>query len=178
MVDEQMTDIICPLCGKPNPPELDECKYCQAPLKTGGFIAPPTGDDEIFKVFSAPLEEIKTEEPPAAPASASNLEDAIPDWLKETEANFLEPSEPKPSEVEPEEYTPDELSAQIDSLINPAQPPPEAKDNQIDDEWLASLLAEAGVNETAQPETHEEYPEEQALEDFQESAKPFAEESA
>jgi hypothetical protein len=34
-----MTDVICPLCGKPNPPDRDECRFCLAPLKSGGFIA-------------------------------------------------------------------------------------------------------------------------------------------
>ena len=49
-----MTDIICPLCGKPNPPDLDECKFCQAPLKTGGFIAPSEDEEELDKlIFSS-----------------------------------------------------------------------------------------------------------------------------
>lgn len=33
-----MTDILCPVCGKANPPDAETCRYCQAPLKTSAFI--------------------------------------------------------------------------------------------------------------------------------------------
>lgn len=119
-----MTDIICPLCGKSNPPDQDECLYCQAPLKTSGFIAP-------------------SEDQAAQPESASPLEQAIPDWLKETEENFL-----RQSEAEPEAPKPDQVSEQIDSLLN-LSAADSAQEPAIDDDWLASLLSEAGVGEPA-----------------------------
>src|SRR4030066_407792 len=85
-----MTDIICPLCGKPNSPDRDECLYCQAPLKVSGFIASPESGGG--------------------------------------EAESLPPP---------------------DNVIGPA----------IDDDWLASLLAEAGGESdlgTPQEESSEE----------------------
>jgi hypothetical protein len=138
-----MTDIICPLCGKPNPPDKEECKYCQAPLKTGGFVASPEGDDELQKIFSTSDENVEPEKPTAS--TPSNLEQAIPDWLKETEANFLQKSED-----EPEEPAADEFSEQLDSLLTPPAEPPNPAGQAIDDEWLENLLVDAGVNEPAQ----------------------------
>jgi hypothetical protein len=135
-----MTDIICPLCGKPNPPDLDECRYCQAPLKASSFVAPPEeGSDS--QIVAPGLDRGAKEE------GRSSLEDAIPDWLKETEAGFLEPTEPRP-----EEPVSSELSEQIASLINPPAKSPEPAENVIDEEWLSSLLAEAGAVEPKPPE--------------------------
>jgi hypothetical protein len=140
-----MTDIVCPLCGKPNPPDLDECQYCQAPLKTSGFL-PPAGDQDDFSKLFPPSD--KADEGKGEPAQArpiSPLEEAIPDWLKETEAGFLDKSE-----AEGEEPSPDNISEQIDALLN--QPPPvtPAMEAKINDKWLASLLSEAGVGEPEQ----------------------------
>jgi hypothetical protein len=144
-----MTDIICPLCGKPNPPDLDECKYCRAPLKTEGFIAPPKGED-VFKEPTSTSPRSGAEDQPVVPGASSNLEQAVPDWLKETEASFLGHSEGEPSTGEPEESSLDQLSDQIDSLLNPPPASPSAQVPAIDDEWLASLLAGAGAGEPDQ----------------------------
>jgi hypothetical protein len=174
-----MAEIICPLCGKPNPDDLDECKYCQAPLKTGGFIAPPESDDELSKLFVSPPKEDKTESKSSvAPFSPEGLEEAIPDWLKETEASFLEPAEPKPSESKPEELTSDEISAQIDALISPTSSPEDMPEKKVDDEWLASLLSEAevtdtGANEDAGEQT-EKQPQEQLYEEPSEEVQDGA----
>jgi hypothetical protein len=151
-----MTDIICPLCGRPNPPDLDQCKYCQAPLKTGGFIAPPEGEDELNKEDSSSSATGEEESKPAAPETSSNLEQSIPDWLKETEASFLKPTEGEPPVGAPEEPTPDQLSDQIDSLLNPPSASPSSREPAIDDEWLANLLAEASAGAPDQEATSEE----------------------
>ena len=138
-----MTDIICPLCGKPNPPDLDECQFCQAPLKTGGFVAPSEGENGGKSTPPISEKVDKPEAQSAEPVSPSSLEQAIPDWLKETEASFMEQSEP-----ESKEPASDQISEQIESLLHPPSTPPEAPENAIDDDWLASLLAEAGAVES------------------------------
>lgn len=150
-----MTDIICPLCGKPNPPDLEECKYCQAPLKTGGFVASPEGDDELAKLFSSSEENAEEGKPPEESAIQSNLEEAIPDWLKKTEASFLEKSEEE-FERPPEQPAIDEFSEQLDALLAPPTEPASPSRSAIDDKWLASLLTEAGVSQPAKSETEKE----------------------
>jgi hypothetical protein len=176
-----MTDIICPLCGKPNPPDLDECKFCQAPLKTGGFIAPPEGGEELDKLVPSAGKSGEAEDQAAGPGTTSNLEQLIPDWLKETEASFLDQSETTPSEGEHEEPSHDQISDRIDSLLNPPPAPPGGRDSAIDDDWLESLLTEAGVNQPAQsgvPEEPVEEPaEEQPQEEYLAQAEPPAEET-
>lgn len=165
-----MTDIICPLCGKPNPPDLDECKYCQAPLKSGGFIAPTEGGDELDNLIFSSGKSGGADDQAAAPETSSNLEQFIPDWLKETEASFLDQSETTPPEAEPEEPSSDVISDRINSLLSPPSAPQTGRDNAIDDDWLASLLADAGVDlpaQTAEPEEPMQEPgEEQPQEEY------------
>ena len=132
-----MSEITCPLCGKLNPDDRDECIYCQAPLKPAGFTAPSEGRDEAEE--ESPLSEIPGE---AGGPADSSLEQAIPDWLRDTEANFLVPEEGKPDEPGVSQ-----VSDQIDSLLD--QPLTQSSESAptIDDDWLESLLAEAGLNE-------------------------------
>jgi hypothetical protein len=152
-----MSEIICPLCGKPNPSDLDECQYCQAPLKTGGFIAPP--EDDI--VQESPFTNEISDQPKATPKpdGTSSPQDSIPDWLKQTEAGFLEPAESSPKGSDS-----GRISEQIESLINPNSNPSEPAQNTIDDDWLAGLLEEAGAVETAKskPSADEPQPEDLA----------------
>ncbi len=138
-----MNEIICPLCGKSNPPDLAECQYCQAPLKTGGFLAEPEGEGEQAAPPSGDTE--KPSEKAPAPGPKSSLEAAIPDWLKQNEASFFGP--PDVSAAEPGSG---QVSEQIDSLINPPARPSEPAENAIDDDWLASLLEEAGAVDNRQ----------------------------
>jgi hypothetical protein len=139
-----MTDIICPLCGKSNPSDRDECMYCQAPLKGSGFIAPADQEGEEGQHLPPAGETGKAEDQTAQPEPTSPLEQAVPDWLKETEANFL-----KGTKAKSEEPTSEELSEQIESLINQPSTPENVTEPAIDDDWLASLLAEAGVEPPA-----------------------------
>ena len=168
-----MTDVICPLCGKPNPPDLDECMYCQAPLKTGGFIAPPESESELSSSPSTSNKPGEAEQKAPEPAASSDLEQSIPDWLKQTEADFLDLSE-----VKPEEPSPAELSGQFDSLLSPPSTPPSSKENAIDDDWLASLLDEAGVGKPEQPSLQEQAPEEALKEPEHEPGSGILEEEA
>lgn len=140
-----MTEITCPLCGKPNPPDRDVCQFCEAPLKASGFIASPDDQDIFTQIPTPSSQPDESTEPGDQPESTSSLEQAIPDWLKQTEASFLQPSEP-----ESEEPAPDHISEEIDSLLNLVPTPSDEQKPAIDDEWLASLLAEAGVGELAQ----------------------------
>ncbi|HEX9089867.1 MAG TPA: hypothetical protein VF831_00175 [Anaerolineales bacterium] len=167
-----MNEIICPLCGKPNPPDREICQFCDAPLKTTGFLASPD-DQDIFGQFPPPTSQGgEPSDQSAQPESTSSLEQAIPDWLKQTEANFLEGDEKESGDL-----TSDQVSEEIDTLLKQPFTPAEEEQPVIDDEWLASLLAEAGVGELAQeiqPEqTMGELPEEDESAKFaQVSAEP------
>jgi hypothetical protein len=67
-------------------------------------------------------------------------------------------------------------------LLNPLPTPPSDQENAIDDDWLASLLAEAGVDQPAQSGGQEEPAggslEERSQAEFQEHAETPAEEEA
>jgi hypothetical protein len=145
-----MTDIICPLCGKSNPPELDECMYCQAPLNATGFLAPSDQEGQENPLIFPSGESDQAESQVLKPESSSPLEQAIPDWLKNTEANFLEGTEAKP-----ERQAPDDISEQIDSLLSQTSTPDNITQPAIDDDWLASLLAEAGSEVSPLPSQEE-----------------------
>jgi hypothetical protein len=165
-----MTDIICPLCGKPNPPELDECKYCQAPLNASGFLAPPDQDGQENPFIFTPDKSGEAESQVIKPESASPFDQSIPDWLKNTEANFLEGAEAKP-----ERQAPDDISEQIDSLLSQPSTPDNVTQPAMDDDWLASLLAEAGVE--ASPLSSQEEPLDEKAEPVNENIpQPFVEE--
>lgn len=89
-----MSDIRCPMCGKPNPSDLEVCQYCQARLKP--LLAGSRDDDWRRDV----LGEGFTEDEPEAEQELDAGDD-LPDWLKE-----LRPAD----EVSPEgesEQTPD-----------------------------------------------------------------------
>ena len=143
-----MTDIICPLCGKPNTPDRDECQYCQAPLKTSGFVAPSDKESDSSLAQEGIEQDSQSKSPGMGRKGISSLEDAIPDWLKETEAGFLEQTE-----TELEAPASGERLEQAESQVNPPAKQPEIPEGAIDEEWLASLLAEAGTVEPARPES-------------------------
>ena len=100
-----MGEIRCPMCGKPNPDELDVCQYCEARLKPliGPFEPADThepgegkGDSvtdwldslrehEGGELFEAEEEisegEEGADESPEWPAEVASEEAGIPDWL-------------------------------------------------------------------------------------------------
>jgi len=168
-----MTDVICPLCGKPNPPDREECLYCQAPLKASGFVAPSEPGDEENQLLPPSGETGEAEEQTSQPAEASSLEQAIPDWLKATEANFL-----GQSESEQEKPGTDLVSEQIDSLLNQPSTPDSTNEPAIDDDWLASLLEETGIGESSATTSQEESSEGQEDTFEADKTEPFSEELA
>ncbi len=142
-------------------------------IKTSGFLVPADDHDELGQLLSPASTADESTGPPAQPESTSPFEDAIPDWLKETEAGFLEKSD-----AEQEGPTPDEVSAQIDSLLSQASTPDSENQPKIDDDWLASLLSEVGVGEP-EPEIQQGMTiEEEALEAEVAESIPSIEEPA
>jgi hypothetical protein len=145
-----MAEIICPLCGKPNPSDLEECQYCQAPLKSSAF-APPEGEGGVPDWLSALQSETGEAESQAAqPPAGPTPEQAIPDWLQ----GSTTPSQEAATGGEP---LPDWLSGQAEQPVQ-GQPPP-AKPGEPgaeEPDWLTSLLAETPAGEVTQPAPQEE----------------------
>ncbi len=62
-----MAEIRCPMCGKPNPDELDVCKFCQARLKP--LIIDQPAEEPIIRPLDEP-----------AKKAVEDLEPSAPDW--------------------------------------------------------------------------------------------------
>jgi hypothetical protein len=89
-----VADIRCPMCGKPNPKELAECRYCGArikPLLGSAPVEPPPlkPGDEPVKKNTSDLERINFGEkgsirPGEVPTkkNTAELEKALPSWLR------------------------------------------------------------------------------------------------
>lgn len=126
-----MADVRCPMCGKPNPADLDTCRFCQARLKP---LAPPS-------------------EPPA-----SSQQPDMPDWLRQLRsegsgmsASGSAPASETPGEAEPPpptEEVPDWLSrirhrsSEDTRTGQPLEPEPEepvVRPEQKVSDWLKSL---------------------------------------
>jgi len=126
-----MAEIRCPMCGKPNPAELDVCQFCEARLK-------PLTD------------ELSRSQPPIHPGEepteqdTGQLEPVLPQWLRDIRQQARdsveddESAEQAPAEeeaVQPEPEEPADLLAGLQSQ------------SEVDDEipdWLAGLRGEAG----------------------------------
>ncbi len=122
-----MAEISCPMCGKPNPAELDVCQYCEARLK-------PLTD------------ELSRSQPPIRPGEepmdmdTGQLEPILPQWLREIRQQARDSAEESagqaPSESEAgQSEEPTDLLAGLRSQSD--------ADEEIPD-WLAGLRGEAG----------------------------------
>ena len=89
-----MADVSCPMCGKPNPAELEECQFCGARLKP--VLASPSVDSQTIKPGEEPVKQDTSElkkinlsrgapiHPGEAPTkkNTADLEQALPSWLR------------------------------------------------------------------------------------------------
>ena len=105
----------CMMCGKDNPPELEECQYCQARLKP--------------LIINQPEESIDRAEA-ASPIPTEKQESDPTDWLKDL----------RPSEIEPKEEPASDQEPLFDNVFEQAETDT-AKDEQ---DWLADLRVDSG----------------------------------
>ncbi len=113
-----MADIRCPMCGKPNPPERDTCRYCQARLKT--IIDPRYAS--------------KSDAEPASIPSSDQEKGggSLPDWLKTIrDGNFL-------SEADDNEPLPKWVTGELGSGFEDAD---QSEKIEVPD-WLSNLRQE------------------------------------
>ena len=143
-----MADVRCPMCGKPNPEQLEECQFCGARLKP--VIAPPPADSESIKPGQEPvkrntseLEKVNlTRGAPIRPGEAptrkntAELERALPSWLRSLrEGNRPEAGEPM---AEP--------TADASAPAAPKAPPASDSSGGLPD-WLSGLDKAASEDE-------------------------------
>ncbi len=141
-----MAEQRCPMCGKPNPEELEVCQYCQARLKP---LTAPLG--ETIRPGDEPVKK-----------STAELERILPEWLRKARNadDSAEENQPPPTGELPLGGTPSRSSSE-----QPAPPSPENADllsgltSQTGDEeeeipeWLASLRGGASAPKEAEPQT-------------------------
>ena len=138
-----MAEIRCPMCGKPNPAELDVCQYCEARLK-------PLTD------------ELSRSQPPIHPGEepteqdTGQLEPVLPQWLRDIRQQARDSAEEDESaEQVPvgEEALQPEPEKQADLLAGLQSQSDE--DDEIPD-WLAGLRGEGGQASDAELSTEED----------------------
>ena len=122
-----MAEIKCPMCGKPNPPDLDVCQFCEARLK------PLT--DELSR-SQPPIH--PGDEP--TPMDTGELEPVLPQWLRnvrqQSRDSAADDQEQAPAEEEisqPEE--PADLLAGLQA---------QGDDDEEIPDWLTSLRGDSG----------------------------------
>lgn len=122
-----MTQINCPMCGKPNPADRDVCQYCEARLK-------PLTD------------ELSRSQPPIRPGEeptemdTGQLESVLPQWLRDIrrqarESTDEEPEQPPAAKDAGQQAEKADLLAGLHSQSE--------GDEEIPD-WLAGLRDEGG----------------------------------
>ena len=164
-----VAEVRCPMCGKPNPAELEICQFCQARLKPLVISQPesPTqepGDEPAENTASDWLvslrakdsslgepEEVGEEEqinlpgwlksstPEPAQGAANQPEGESADWLASFRGNDLEPNET----VAPEG---------METEAAPAEPTPKPGEEGSPD-WLEAIRKDTGPFEPTEPAT-------------------------
>ncbi|HTX93225.1 MAG TPA: hypothetical protein VMC09_18565 [Anaerolineales bacterium] len=158
-----MANIRCPMCGKPNPPEVEECKYCGARIKP--MLSPKQPDPNSIKPGEKPIkrdtsefEKVKladqgTIRPGDAPTkkNTAELEQALPSWLRTlredksaaTDGNnaLEEPAADAPEPAAP--ASPGDLPDWLSGLEDAKS----VEDEEVPD-WLAGLRGEKPVPAT------------------------------
>ena len=147
-----MADVLCPVCGKPNPPDQVECQFCGSRIKpTDGTTAHNSQTlkpgDQPIKRDTAEFEKAKfPDENPIRPGdlptkkNTADLERALPSWLR----TLREGKRPVSGESLAEPSSDEGLPA-----APPASPASDASDALPD--WLSGL-GEAGSEEEEVPD--------------------------
>lgn len=144
-----MAEIRCPMCGKPNPAELDVCQFCQARLKPLSMAQPSSGDD-------APdwLRALRGKEEKPVDDSAQQEGESTEDWLARIRERSKADQTPEPP-AEPIEI-PDWLKSGAETPAVPTPPPP-VEPSSSDPDWLLRLRAREEISQASHP--GEEIPE-------------------
>lgn len=149
-----MTDILCPVCGKPNLPEAEACQFCDAPLKTSAFT-PDFDEESDLPDWLRSLNADQSAFPVSGPAEE---QPSVPDWLRgmgsEIKADQPEEIPAQPAEDKPDwlsdliKQEPGEpLSADLPDWLSQenALPTPPFSDEEQD--WSSNLFGERSTEQ-------------------------------
>jgi hypothetical protein len=128
-----MTDILCPLCGKPTPEDQDTCRHCQAPLKGQIPTTPFDGDKLPDWLLDLQASEPTIPEEPSSSKDAAPLETDLPDWLRQA----IPPAEAIPSPEQPAGAAAEKNPEWLDRLLSASQKP--ELPAEVVPDWLAGL---------------------------------------
>ncbi|WKZ43126.1 MAG: hypothetical protein QY302_13575 [Anaerolineales bacterium] len=139
-----MADIRCPNCGKVNPDFLDNCQFCQTPLKPEAMVH--LGDNPVKK-------------------NTGELEPILPQWLKDVRQqgrdSAAEDAEEEAAKPKVQKNEPPDLLAGLASQAK-------SDDEEVPD-WLASMNP---VTQPASPAASAPPPETDFFAQFNEASKP------
>jgi len=151
-----MTDILCPVCGKPNPPEAETCQFCQAPLKTTAFT-PDFDEESDLPDWLRSLNADQSAFPVTGPAEE---QPSVPDWLRGMGGETKE-EQPAEAPAEPAVEKPDwladlikdesgePLSTDLPDWLSQQPAAPTAPFSGEEKDWTADLFS---VGTAEQPE--------------------------
>ena len=133
-----MAEIKCPMCGKPNPAELDVCQYCEARLKP------------LTDALSRSQPPIHPGEEPVE-KNTSELEPVLPQWLRDVRQQARDSVEDEPEQTPAEEESPPEESADLLAGLQS-----QAKDDEEIPDWLVDLRGEGAQTVSEEASTEED----------------------
>jgi len=168
-----MADVHCPMCGKPNPEEMEECQFCGARLTP--LIASPSVDSQANKPVVEPAENDPSELEKINPSrgvpihpgesltqkNTAEPERGLPSWLQSLrEGKRPAAGESMEQPIAQESslpaaqlaLSPDSSEGLLDRLSNPNKPASEAE--EVPD-WLASLRGVKSVESAPVPAEEE-----------------------
>jgi hypothetical protein len=123
-----MAEVRCPMCGKPNPAELEVCQFCKARLKPL-LAGSPDSAEKPGKILS--------------PKKTKGLEPELPEWLRELK--------PDAGAAPSEGLSPEEAA----DWMQPEEQVPAGSDAGGQPDWLAGLRQGGEGDIEAEPEDFE-----------------------
>lgn len=132
-----MADLRCPMCGKPNPADREECQYCQARLKPLWVGEPPEN----------------------APETEPGSEGDLPDWLRSMRQLGEDDEQPQKDESRPSPISSDRVDSAPDWLSSLRGESQEAEplgdgSEPASQSWYQDMMTGSG----AEPEETDEPP--------------------
>ncbi len=165
-----MADVLCPHCGKSNPPDAETCLFCGKPLLPGEATSPADESEDWLSGLRSGDWQIPSE-PASEPEEPSPAEE-VPDWLARVRARSQEepteePAEPPAGQPEPEEDldwlkalggAPEQTEGSADDWLSQGAGEPAVPLGLSGEDWLKGLRGEEPPAEAPEPPAEETEP--------------------